>query len=416
MNLFVHGLDEKGNPIINHNKYSTPLLGRIEARIKEAGATIRHDKDEIAKTIEGEKTFVERGKNTKESVIAIGVEFQVSHILAMRLLKEDGMLTEDGRIRNDKQLPKDSKTYRYFVDSYKFACERWGAENVVGGYIHLDEYTPHMHVFVIPLAFKKRRYKEKDLLDKENLPKMKAVLDAKHIFSKETSKALWQDYGAAMAPYGATVALGICPKGTYDEVASMEGRARTLEAEICEKEAHLDELDNLNTEMRNQCAMLERQKEEARKLREDEEKLAEEAIKRRRLEEAKVKELKDVAERSKRMIQFAVNMRKKILEGIQGEIRREYPYLTVIDLDVIDTQRSLVGPYGQKTHDVYTTYKVFCQNTNGQIMEYDVTQDDYCNQKHERIIKQLSRFFFDHKSEAKIAATVSPRKTKGITW
>lgn len=37
-------------------------------------------------------------------------------------------------------------------DVYRFACDQWGEENVIGFYVHLDETNVHAHCTVIPVA------------------------------------------------------------------------------------------------------------------------------------------------------------------------------------------------------------------------------------------------------------------------
>ena len=38
------------------------------------------------------------------------------------------------------------------MDTYLWACERWGAENIIGFDVHCDETTPHIHIQTIPVA------------------------------------------------------------------------------------------------------------------------------------------------------------------------------------------------------------------------------------------------------------------------
>lgn len=213
MNLTIHGLDVSGNPVVNQDKPERSLEERIYGRINEVGAKVRFDKQE---------TSVERGHNSKESVICEGIIFQVSHERSMEILAEDGMLDENGQIRKDRELPEDSKMYYLFMDTYRFACERFGADNVVGAYIHLDEYTPHMHLFVVPVTMKESRYAGKVRLDEHGKPIMKGVLDAKNIFSPTTIKQLWADYAKYIEKYGVSKAEGKVPKGMYTEVATMD--------------------------------------------------------------------------------------------------------------------------------------------------------------------------------------------------
>lgn len=42
-------------------------------------------------------------------------------------------------------------------DTYTWACERWGEENIIGFDVHCDETTPHIHIQTIPVAMTKAR-------------------------------------------------------------------------------------------------------------------------------------------------------------------------------------------------------------------------------------------------------------------
>ena len=43
------------------------------------------------------------------------------------------------------------------MDTYQWACDRWGAENIIGFDVHCDETTPHIHIQTIPVAKTKAR-------------------------------------------------------------------------------------------------------------------------------------------------------------------------------------------------------------------------------------------------------------------
>lgn len=36
-------------------------------------------------------------------------------------------------------------------DIYQFACDKWGEDNIVGFYVHLDELNPHIHCTLLPI-------------------------------------------------------------------------------------------------------------------------------------------------------------------------------------------------------------------------------------------------------------------------
>lgn len=234
MNLFIHGLEESGNPIVNHEKPDRSLEDRIYGRINEVGARVRRDRQE---------TSVERGHNTKESVVCEGMILQVSHAWTMELLKQDDMLDENGQIRKDRQLPTDGKVYSMFMEMYKFVCDRFGADNVIGACIHLDEYTPHMHVFVVPITMKEKRYAGKVLTDEDGNPVVRGVLDAKNIFSPTTIKQLWPDIAEHLKDYGVSKAEGRVPKSAYEDVATMDAVVRQRQEVIRQKNEEISKQD-----------------------------------------------------------------------------------------------------------------------------------------------------------------------------
>lgn len=41
---------------------------------------------------------------------------------------------------------------RWVQDMYRFACEQWGEDSIIGFYVHVDEYNPHIHCTLIPLS------------------------------------------------------------------------------------------------------------------------------------------------------------------------------------------------------------------------------------------------------------------------
>ena len=125
-----------------------------------------------------------------------------------------------------------------FMDMYRFACDRFGAENVVGACIHLDEYTPHMHVFVVPITMKEKRYVGKTLTDADGNPVVRGVLDAKNICSPTTIKQFWPDLAEHLKDYGVSKAEGRVPKSAYTDVA-------TMEAVVRQKQSQIDELSEL---------------------------------------------------------------------------------------------------------------------------------------------------------------------------
>lgn len=45
----------------------------------------------------------------------------------------------------------DATKRRFFETAYRYTQDRYGSENVMNGYVHMDESTPHMHIPTVPV-------------------------------------------------------------------------------------------------------------------------------------------------------------------------------------------------------------------------------------------------------------------------
>ena len=52
---------------------------------------------------------------------------------------------------DNSHLTRKPEIEEWAKDIYKFACEHWGEENIVGFYVHLDETNAHIHCTVLPV-------------------------------------------------------------------------------------------------------------------------------------------------------------------------------------------------------------------------------------------------------------------------
>ncbi|MBO4550519.1 MAG: plasmid recombination protein, partial [Bacteroidaceae bacterium] len=59
------------------------------------------------------------------------------------------------RSNSNVQLQQGIKDWA--MDTYQWASERWGAENIIGFDVHCDETTPHIHIQTVPVAKTKVR-------------------------------------------------------------------------------------------------------------------------------------------------------------------------------------------------------------------------------------------------------------------
>ena len=61
----------------------------------------------------------------------------------------------------------------FFRETYRFMSGRYGKENVISAYVHMDETQPHMHFSFIPVTMDKKKHRPKvcakELLNKQDL-------------------------------------------------------------------------------------------------------------------------------------------------------------------------------------------------------------------------------------------------------
>jgi len=88
---------------------------------------------------------------------------------------------------------KAEETERFLRESYKFLSEKYGKENVVSAYVHMDEVTPHIHFAFVPVVRDKKKnilkVSAKELIDKYQL----SIFHAK--LSEHMENAFGRDVG-----------------------------------------------------------------------------------------------------------------------------------------------------------------------------------------------------------------------------
>lgn len=72
----------------------------------------------------------------------------------------------------------------FFRETYDFLCNRYGRENVISAYVHMDETQPHIHFAFVPVAIDK----------KKNIPK----LSAKEVITRRELKSFHTDLSKHM--------------------------------------------------------------------------------------------------------------------------------------------------------------------------------------------------------------------------
>ena len=121
-----------------------PLHERLKHRLDELGFKPYKDKDNPL------------GNADNSPNCTVGIIVSGDHDVLTRLAFGDQDVDFTLQRSNaNVQLMQGIKDWA--MDTYLWACERWGPENIIGFDVHCDETTPHIHIQTIPVAKTKTR-------------------------------------------------------------------------------------------------------------------------------------------------------------------------------------------------------------------------------------------------------------------
>ena len=140
LNFEINGKGE----IVSLGSNPVPLHERLQKRLDELGFKPYKDKDNPL------------GNSDNSPNCTVGIIVSGDHRVLTRLAFGDQDVDFTLQRSNAhvvlKQGIKD-----WAMDTYHWACDRWGAENIIGFDVHLDETTPHIQIQAIPVAKTKAR-------------------------------------------------------------------------------------------------------------------------------------------------------------------------------------------------------------------------------------------------------------------
>lgn len=76
-----------------------------------------------------------------------------------RATRKDAVVMADMVVTLPSNVPPED-AYKFFWNSYQYIADRVGRGNLMGGYVHMDETTPHMHVPFTPILDGRFNYKK----------------------------------------------------------------------------------------------------------------------------------------------------------------------------------------------------------------------------------------------------------------
>ena len=135
----------KGEKIVPLGSQSVPLHERLQHRLDELGFKPYMDAkrpDQVSRN----------SPNCTVSII-----FSGDHDVLNRLAFGEQKLNTSDPNADHSKVTLHKGIYDWALDTYRFACEKWGEENIIGFDVHCDETSIHAHVQTVPVEQVKKR-------------------------------------------------------------------------------------------------------------------------------------------------------------------------------------------------------------------------------------------------------------------
>ena len=135
----------KGGKIVPLGSQSVPLHERLQHRLDELGFKPYMDA----------KRPDQVSRNSPNCTV--GIIFCGDHDVLNRLAFGEQKLNTSDPNADHSKVVLQKGIYDWALDTYRFACEKWGEENVIGFDVHCDETSIHAHVQTVPVEQVKKR-------------------------------------------------------------------------------------------------------------------------------------------------------------------------------------------------------------------------------------------------------------------
>ena len=135
----------KGEKIVPLGSQSVPLHERLQHRLDELGFKPYMDA----------KRPNQVSRNSPNCTV--GIIFSGDHDVLNRLAFGEQKLNTSDPNADHSKVVLQKGIYDWALDTYRFACEKWGEENVIGFDVHCDETSIHAHVQTVPVEQVRKR-------------------------------------------------------------------------------------------------------------------------------------------------------------------------------------------------------------------------------------------------------------------
>lgn len=135
----------KDGKIVPLGSQSVPLHERLQHRLDELGFKPYMDA----------KRPDQVSRNSPNCTV--GIIFSGDHDVLNRVAFGEQKLNTSDPNADHSKVVLQKGIYDWALDTYRFACEKWGEENVIGFDVHCDETSIHAHVQTVPVEQVRKR-------------------------------------------------------------------------------------------------------------------------------------------------------------------------------------------------------------------------------------------------------------------
>lgn len=135
----------KDGKIVPLGSQSVPLHERLQHRLDELGFKPYMDA----------KRPDQVSRNSPNCTV--GIIFSGDHDVLNRLAFGEQKLNTSDPNADHSKVVLQKGIYDWALDTYRFACKKWGEENVIGFDVHCDETSIHAHVQTVPVEQVRKR-------------------------------------------------------------------------------------------------------------------------------------------------------------------------------------------------------------------------------------------------------------------
>lgn len=273
---------------------------------RDREATLERDNVDRDRTRLNYTVGEQRGMDYVRSRIAEVERSQGRAVRSDAVVMADWVITRPPDVR-----PEDER--EFFQTAYDELCDRYGADNVLGGRVHMDETTPHMHCPVVPVV-------ERD--------DGRLSLSAKQMFDRQDLRTFHRDLADREER-----ALGYRPQVLLDPDRTLERALSRTESQREYRDA-AERLERLrcgqreagerNSDLRERAEDLREQVEDrAREVERDEgrERQAAEALARTQEEAPRVEEALRESRREESRLREAIERAREQIRRVESRIR-----------------------------------------------------------------------------------------------